>query len=239
MEIELNLVDVPEWCEATISNPIANIPVREAEPYQSTLTVAVTENAPAFQQATVRISATSKSQRGLLFNLAEETAEFDITFIIGYWCSLGYDLPDGSLKEVKSKETADFKIDIVKLGNGPTYVEIDLIEESEEGWSVNIPSTVVLDSEEGNTKKSVHLRIVPPTKSDKKEIRKTFGVKFVPSYLGRPDLEGQTETLYFNVQANYNLDKESESDNNLLIILGAVIFLIILISIFLKWRRKH
>jgi hypothetical protein len=242
MEIELNVVQKPDYCTASISNPLAKIKVREPEPYKSTLIVTVNENAPAFKQVTVKISATSKIESGLIFNIAEETVEFDINFIAGYWCVVGYNIPGGTLKEIKSDETTDFQIDIENIGNGATLVEIELIDEPKEGWSANIASTVQLASavtQDGDTKKTVHLKIHPPTKSDKNKIRKTFGVRFTPSYLGRPELKGQTEILFFNVEANYNLEKESESENNLLIILGTVIFLIILISIFLKWRKTY
>ncbi|UCF50544.1 MAG: LPXTG cell wall anchor domain-containing protein [Thermoplasmatales archaeon] len=237
LQIELKIVDKPTWCEASISNPLAQIRVGGTEPYSSTLTVTVTESAPAFQQATVRISATIKLQRGLIFNIAEETAEFDISFIIGYWCVVGYFLPNGDSIEIKSIDSADFQIELENLGNGPTYVKIDLIDDPKEGWSVNIASSVQLDSNRGNNKKSVHLRINPPKKSDNK-IRKTFGVKFSPSYLGRPNLKGSEEIIYFTVESIGNLKNEEESDNNFLIILGVVLFIIILILIILKRRKR-
>jgi len=234
LQIELKIVEIPDWCEASISNPLAQLKIGQEEPYQSRLNVTVNENAPAFQQGVIRISATSKLIKGLLFNIAEETAEFDICFIIGYWCSVRYSTPEGTLKEIRSNETADFEIDIENFGNGPTFVKIELIDSSEKDWDAQIVSSVLLGS--GGDQKTVYLKIKPPTKSDHDEIRKTFRVKFTPSYLGRPDLKGPEETISFNVQSSGYLKKESESDNIFLIILSVVIILIILVLIIVKRR---
>jgi len=237
LQIELKIVDIPNWCEANFSNPLAQIKIGESGPYLSTLTVAVNENAPAFEQGVIRISATSKIQRGLIFNIAEQTAEFDITFIIGYWCAVAYELPMGNIAEIEPFDTAHFQIDIKNLGNGDTLVNIELIDLPEKGWSANIASSVHLDSAVNDgegASKSVNLMIKPKTNSDWKKEIKTFKVKFTPSYLGRPDLVGQPEVITFNVQKIGSLKEKEESDNNFLIILSVVIFLIIVISIFVK-----
>ena len=85
INIELKIVKTEDWIEASIQNSDVHLSLDHTEPFQSTLIVSVTEKAPAFTQVVVKISATSKEQRGLIFTISEQTAEFDVNFIIGYW----------------------------------------------------------------------------------------------------------------------------------------------------------
>jgi len=233
-------LNTPDWCYANISNSNVQLPLDHTEPFKSTLTVTVTEKAPAFSQGVVKISATSKILRGIIFNIAEQTAEFDISFIIGYWSAVSFQ-PKGNIAEIGPYDTADFQIDIENLGNGPTYVKIEPMDYPKEEWDVNIASSVVLssavDGGEGNSK-SVYLKIKPSIDSDWNNKRQTFKVKFSPSYLGQPYLTGQEEIIIFIVQKIGSL-KDEESDNNFLIILVTAVVLVILISIFLKWRHLN
>jgi len=239
LQIELKVIQTDEWCDASISNPLVQLPVDNTEPFQSILTVTVTEKAPAFTQCVVKISATSKVKRGIIFNIAEETVEFDVSFIIGYFSAVSYEMPNGTIAEIGPYDTADFQIDIENLGNGPTYVEIEPMDYPEEEWDINITSSVVLSSgaygEESNSE-SVHLKINPKISSDWNNKRETFRVKFTPCYLGQSDLIGQVNVINFNVQKIGSL-KDEELDNNFLIVLIIAIILIILISIILK--RKY
>jgi len=243
VQIELKVIEKPDYCTVSISNSLANIKVGQVEPYQSRLTVTVDENAPAFQQAVIRISATSELRRGLLFNIAEETAEFDISFIIGYWCVVAYELPNGTLAEIGPSDTVDFPIDIENLGNGPTYVGIELMDFSEKEWDVNIASCVQLGSgiyESANSKKTIHLKIKSNTSKSWNNKIETFKVKFSPSYLGVSDLTGQPAIINFDVKKIGSIDEEEEDlENYFLIILIVAIILIIFISIILKRRYSQ
>ncbi len=238
VQIELKVVQTQEWCTASISNPLVQFTPQQTEPYQSTLTVAVTEKAPAFTQGVVKISATSKLQRGLIFNIAEETVEFDVSFIIGYFSDILYEMPNGTIAEIGSLDTANFQIDIKNLGNGPTNVKIEILDNTGDKWDVNITSSVQLSSAVyggEDSSKTVNLRIKPKISSNLDNLKESFRVKFTPSYLGRADLTGQEEIILFHVNLIGNL--KEESDNNLLIIFIVAIILIILISIILK--RKY
>ncbi len=237
VQIELKVVRTPEWCTASISNPLAQMVINQQEPYQSTLTVTVTENAPAFTQGIVRISATSKIQRGIFFNIGEVTVEFDVSFIIGYWSVVSYGLPDGNLIEVGPLDIADFQIDIENIGNGPTYVGIEIVDIPEDEWSVSIASSVQLSSTvyggEG-TKETVHLKIKPPFGFGFHNEIKTFRVRFTPYYLGLPGLVGQTETITFNVQ-NIGMSPGAGFEIPLIVI---VVVIILLIYYFFRQRKK-
>ena len=237
VQIELKVVQKPDWCTASISNPLANIQVGEPTPYRSLLTVTVTEAAPAFQQGVVRISATSQLQRSVLFNIAEVSVDFDINFIIGYWSVVAYGMPTGTYAEVGPLETADFQIDIENLGNGPTLVAIELVDVPEDEWSINVAASVQLGSGifEGEAKrKTAHLKIKPPYGFGFHNDRKTFGVKFSPNYLGRPELQGQELTYYFTVQ-NIGLSPGYGYEIPLII---SVVVIIALFFYYYKQRKK-
>jgi len=239
MNIDLKVENSSDWCHASISNPLVQLSLNPTEPYQSVLTVTVTEKAPAFTQGVVKISATSEVNRGIIFNIEEETFEFDVSFIIGYFSVVSYEMPNGTIAEIGPYDTADFQIDIENLGNGPTNVNIELLDFPEKKWDINITSSVQLSSAVyggEDTSESVHLRIRPKISSDWNNERETFSLKFTPNYLGKPDLIGQVEVINFNLQKISSL-KDEESNNNFLIILIVAIILIILISIILK--RKY
>jgi hypothetical protein len=237
VQIELKVVEKEDWIEASISNPLVQLGLDHIEPYQSTLTVTVTENAPAFTQGVVRISATSKMQRSLFLNIGEETVEFDVSFIVGYWSVVSYEMPKGTLVEVGPLDTADFQINIENLGNGPTYVAIELIDVPQEEWSINIASSVQLASTvyggEG-TSKTVYLKIKPPYGFGFHNERKVFGVRFTPSYLGKPELIGQQETIYFNVQ-NIGMSPGAGYEIPLIV---AVVVIVSLMYYFFRQRKK-
>ncbi len=239
IQIELKVVSTEEWTTASISNPIVKLTPQQADPDKTArVTVTVTEKAPAFTQGVVKISATSKLQRGILFNIVEETVEFDVSFIVGYWSVVSYGLPKGNLVEIGPLDTADFPIDIENIGNGLTYVGIELVEIPEGDWSVAIASSVQLASpiypgEE--TSKTVHLRIKPPIGFGFHNERKSFSVKFTPYYLGRIDLVGQPEVITFNVQ-NIGLSPGAGYEIPMIVTVVVIIFLIY--YFFYKQRKR-
>lgn len=237
IQIELKVVSTEDWCEASITNPLAQLTLGYTEPWQSTLTVTVTENAPAFAQGIVKISATSKEQPSLLFSIAEETVEFDISFIIGYWAVVSYQMPKGTLMEVGPLDTADFEIEIENIGNGPTEVAMEIIDIPEGDWSINIVAVVQLSSAvyggEG-TKKTVHLKVKPPYGFGFHNERVNFKVKFTPYYIGRADLVGREQIITFNVQ-NVGLSPGAGYEIPMIV---AVLVIIVVILYLYRWRKK-
>lgn len=242
LNIDLSIEEKPSWCTASLSNKEVQLSIIDPEPYQTTLTVTVNENAPAFKQNNVIIKATSPEVSGLFFTRLEAVeSSFEISFIVGYWSVVSYDMPKGTIMKISPYETADFEINIENIGNGPTFVKIELIDEPKKGWSANIASSVQLASatDDGmGTRKTVHLRIKSPFEPGYHNEMGSFRVKFTPSYLGRPDLVGSTEIITFNVKSVGNV-KDVESENFLLLILITVIFLIIIITFFLKRRFQY
>ena len=205
ISIELKVESKESWVDASIDNPLASLKLQGTEGWTSTLKITVTENAPALSLGKVTISATSKEQSGLLFSVAKETYYFDVSFVVGYWPVVNYELPKGNLVEIGPLDTADFEISLQNLGNGITYVGIEPVEIPEGDWTVNIASSIILASPIQNVeraKATVHLVIKPPYGFGLHKDVKTFKVRLTPQYLGNPDLPtGNVETITFTVQS--------------------------------------
>jgi hypothetical protein len=234
VQIELKVIEKEDWIDASIANPIVELEVGHTEPYESTLSITITEQAPAFTQGIVRVRATSKVTRGIVFNIQEESVEYDISFIVGYWPVISYTLPKGNFVEVGPLDVADIPIDIENLGNGPTYVGIELIDIPKADWQISIASSVMLSSAvhggEG-TRDSVQLRIKPPFGFGFHNEVTSFKVRFSPIYIGVAGLAGQTETITFNVQ---NIGMSPGTYEIPLIV--SVVVIILLIFYFSRYR---
>lgn len=229
ISIELKVEGKENWIDASIDNPLVSMTLQDTLPKPSTLKITVTENAPAFSLGKVTISATSKEQPGLLFNIAKETYYFDVSFIVGYWPVVSYQMPKGNLMEIGPLDTADFEIELENLGNGITYVGIEPIEIPQGDWSINIASSVTLASPVQNkagAKATVHLIIKPPYGFGFHNERETFKVRLTPQYLGRPDLRGQEEIITFNVQ-NIGMSPGAGFEIPLIVIILVIIAIVI------------
>ena len=238
IQIQLKVENTESFVTASIDQPLAQLRVGQDDTWDSTLKITVTQQAPAFQLGKVRISATAQEQPGLLFSVAGVTAYFDVSFIIGYWPVVKYEYPRGNLLEVGPTDTADFEIDLNNMGNGITYVQINPIE-IPAGWSVNIGSSVNLGTPavvgSSDSSAAVHLVIKPPYGFGFHNEIQTFKVQFTPSYLGKPELVGQTETVTFTVRSvGFSPGAGFEIP---MIIIILLVFLII-VYMFIKHKRK-
>jgi hypothetical protein len=232
IQIRLSIEDSPLWCEASIANPTVSLLVGETEPFISRLVLTVTEEAPAFNQGTVKVKATSEKITGLYFTrLKEGEFSFDIYFEVGYWPKISYSPDKGTLMNINSTDTADFPITLENLGNGPTIVQIEPIDLPEDDWTVNIASSVFLGSPVGDNigdyEKTVHLFIKPPSPSENEDRRMDFKIKFTPHYVGNPSLTGKPETITFTLQVEG--DESLDSENEYGILIGSIVMIIILI----------
>jgi len=236
--ITLTVVEKNDWIDASITNSPAIIKVGgSVRPWSSTLSLTVTEKAPAFSLGMVKIRATSNKLPGLLFDIDEKSQDFEIPFEVGYWPVVNYEVPEGNLKEIGPLDTADFPIELDNLGNGVTYVSIEIIEMPGEDWTASIPSSVTLSSSvytsEGGNKAIVHLTIKPPYGFGFHNERKSFKVKFTPQYLGRPDLVGQPEIMTFNIQS-VGMSPGAGFEIPLIVTILVVLF----VGIYIYKRRK-
>jgi hypothetical protein len=239
LQIRLNVESSPDWCDASIANPTLSIPLDSTQPFQSRLTLTVTEKAPAFQQGTVKISAKSVALPGLLFTITEERYDYDISFEIGYWPVISYSPEKGNYMKIGPMDTADFPIKLENLGNGVTYVQIEPIGLPGEDWSVSSPSSVTLSSSVGEgagSESTIHLVVKPPYGFGFHRERQDFQLRLTPYYLGNPELRGITETMTFTVE-NVGISPGYGFEIPLIIFIIVIIAFIIYFFRY-KWKWK-
>jgi hypothetical protein len=236
VQVMLKVEESPPWCDASIANPTVSMTLGETTPRESRLTLTVTEQAPAFQQGTVVVSATSVEQPGLLFSISSATYTYDISFEVGYWPVISISDQKGSYMQVGPLDLADFPITIENIGNGLTYVQIEP-EIPEGDWTIGIDASATLASSVSGgagASKTVHLIIKPPYGFGFHNDIKTFKVKFTPYSPGRPELVGITETRTYEVQSIGISPGTGFEIPSIVVIL----VIIVLIIYFYRWRKK-
>ena len=235
--IHLEVEETDPWIDANLKDDLVMMRIGDDTPYSTSVQITVTEQAPAFKQGEVKIRATSPSLSSLLFTIKEHSNTFKVPFVVGYWPVVDYTAVRGNFMEIGPLDTADFEIEIENLGNGPTYVAIEIVEMPEGEWSANIDSSVILSSAvyggEG-TKKTVHLVIKPPFGFGFHKDIENFKVKFSPSYLGQAQLVGQIEPKTFSVQS-VGMSPGAGFEIPLIV---AIIIIVGLIVYWFKKRRK-
>jgi len=208
LSIQLEVEEQYDWIDASINNANVEIKISDVgKPWtESSVTLTVTEKAPAFTQGKVKIIATSQSLSSVLFEIEKVEKTSEVSFEVGYWPVVTYEVPEGNFKEIGPLDTADFPIILTNLANGPTYIGIEVVKMPGDDWSVSVPSSVTLSdsSNEEGVDSVVHLSIKPPISFGFHNERESFQIRFTPQFYGstqgRPELIGQSETIQFNVQ---------------------------------------
>ena len=192
------------WVDATLTDDLLEMKIGETEPYQTSVIVTVTEEAPAFKQGKVTIRASSDERSSLLFKINKYSKTYTVPFEVGYWPVVNSRSKGGNFMEIGPLDTADFEIEIENFGNGPTYVDCEIIDMPEGEWSANIDSRVTLGSaaiDSATTKATIHLVIKPPFGFGFHKDIENIRVKFTPSYVGKPSYVGLSEIKTFTVQS--------------------------------------
>ncbi|RLF26440.1 MAG: hypothetical protein DRN01_04710 [Thermoplasmata archaeon] len=198
--VNLYVEETPEWCTATISPPLIYMPITSTWHTESaTVYLTLKENAPAFEQAKIKIRIRSDSV-GKHVIIPEGNTSLEIPFTTGYIPIISLNMPDGNYKIVNPQETATFTIDVENLGNEKTEITSKVLN-TPEGWTVSILPTTVLDSKVrgGNPRKSIHLDVKPPYGFGYHEERQVIQVSITPSYYNDPTLRGEEHILSFIV----------------------------------------
>ena len=178
--------------------------IGDTEPFSTSVIITVTEKAPAFKQGKVTIRATSDERSSLFFKINKYVNTYTVPFEVGYWPVVNCRSKGGNFKEIGPLDTAKFEIEIENFGNGPTYVDCEIIDMPEGEWTANIDSRVTLGSaalESANTKATIHLVVKPPYGFGFHKDIENIRVKFTPSYVGKPEFVGTEEIKTFTVQS--------------------------------------
>jgi len=239
-QIDLQVVEEPPWCTATLSpsNFFLNVKTSLSDPFISELSISVNELAPAFEQGKIKISAHNSKINGVAFNIRETTTEIEIPFDVGYSPAISFTTPKGNFMEIGPMDTANFEIQIENLGNAETEVACEILNAPKD-WSPNIVAAVLLGSsvkgEEGTTK-TVYFKVKPPYGFGYHSEVQSFQVKLTPYYYKNPSFVGKEYILTFNIQSRgfstYGFEVL------LIAIIIGVVLLYIIIMTYKKVKRK-
>ncbi|HHH80059.1 MAG TPA: hypothetical protein ENL13_04065 [Thermoplasmatales archaeon] len=198
--VNLYVEETPEWCTATVTPPLIYMPISSTwHSENATVFLTLKENAPAFEQAKIKIRIRSDSV-GKRVIIPEGNTTLDIPFRTGYIPIISLSVPEGNYKIISPYDTARFKIDVENLGNEKTELTSYALNVPD-GWTVTITSNTVLDSKArgGNPKKSIELDVKPPYGFGYHEDRQVIQVSITPSYYNDPTLRGEEHILSFIV----------------------------------------
>ncbi len=163
--IQVSVVETPEWSSAALSQEtITCTIVRNENDYSmlhTSLTVAVDENAPAFELFPVTIQATVEPLHGPfgVFTVLQGTPKIvNVTFSVAYKPLLGFVFPETDIIETPPQIQVELPIGIENKGNGRTTVENEILDYPND-WIVALPSQVILDVGEY---KEINLSIIAP-----------------------------------------------------------------------------
>jgi uncharacterized membrane protein len=231
--IELSITDQEEGVDANIENSLFDIKIGSNDIFTTNLIVTVNENIQANTVGTVKIIAKSEEISGLFFTLVEKGEQtVEVGFVIGYWPVISSSLPEGSNFEIPPLRNTKIPIRILNLGNGPTYVAIEIID-IPKNWNITFPSSLQLPSavSKENYEKEINIDVKPP----KDFSRNTINISITPHLLGDPTNKGQTEIITFN----FKNDGSYKEGTPIFLIILIVIIIMIILGLLLIIRKYY
>lgn len=172
----IEIIDHSPWCYANLKHQTVRVYIQD-EPYEApfSMNILLADNAPAYAEGYVTIKASIRQ----LAVIEEFSNEFTIEFVAGYLPIIGSRLIDGNTREISPNEQANFQIELENFGNARTKVLFDVID-APEGWSVAVPTDVMLDEIQGSTA-TTHLTIIPPKTLGYSYGEVTIDIKITPA----------------------------------------------------------
>ncbi len=225
-------VDCPDWCTVSLENSnvtaeISNI-FKEAEPVQ--LTISVNEDAPALEPGDIVITAESKA----IWGIGGATNKTTISVMAAYDSAL--DVNATLNREISPVNETIIPINITNSGNGETIVKVSL-ETYPENWNVSLEEeNITIDV---GKIQQVNL-LVKPVKTFENE---TIQLKFTPistsdEDVSETDLQGEVVSLSLTLLNDGSLkDEDGIPGFEIIIILSIAIVAIVIIVLFLKWKK--
>jgi len=163
--LHVTINDIPEWSSATLSQETLTATISDINNKQTLhtiLTVAVDENAPAFEIFPVTIQITVEPIHGwfgFITLLHGTTQVVNVTFNVGYKPLISFFLPETNCIETPPLTQVELPIIIQNMGNGQTTVENEILEFPAD-WIVSLPYQIILEVGE---EKEINLSILAPS----------------------------------------------------------------------------
>lgn len=158
--IDVSIIDKSSWCTASLSQGTLSVTIKPdaVSIVQTTLTVQVTNDAPANALGYVKIRATAEPT-GVIAGFEND---FTLNFMPAYKPLIRVFLPGTNAKEIGPMDTAVFPIEMENLGNARTIVLLNVTNIPKD-WSILITSQVLLEEGAGST--AIAYLTVKPSKS--------------------------------------------------------------------------
>lgn len=238
--VKLEIIDKPEWCEASLSTNSLNFGAKRncSEPKNTTLSISVDENAPAFIKGAVKIRATSTSIKGIIFTkVGQGNLTFEVPFSVGYLPTIDYSFSEENYREIPPLNTTKIPINITNLGNGETTVIIEVKTNGSNTIEVNYPSFVKIDPPllGGENAKEIEIEIYP-YKNFTKEI---LVVKLTPQHSSSSTLQGETISFTIEIENDGSYVEENELELDTTLLIGIIAVIILVLALVLILRRKR
>jgi len=202
VKITVSVIDNPGWCVAIVSQGTVSptIPPKENihDIVHTQLSVAVADDAPAFELCPVTIETTIEPLHGpfgFLTVMAGATKVVNVTFTVGYKPLIQPFFPQTNIIEAPPLVQVELPIGIQNLGNGRTTVVNEVVDYPD-GWIVSLPAQLVL---EVGDYKEMNLSIVAPSNFSGEAF---ITVSFTPHSSDNYSLVGTT--TYATFLAYYN-----------------------------------
>jgi len=200
VDIYIEIIDMPEFCKASFSTNVTRLAFPDKQYLKESninhIFVTIDEKAPAFKRFNITIQATMDRQvkgplRFITF-LSPAKITVNLTLIPDYWGLVSFKLPEGNIIETPPLIEKQLPIIAYNLGNGITYIKSEIFLIPPDFIIYLDPENLILDVGENKT---MYLKILAPSNFSGIE---TIYTKFTPHFLGRPDLQGPIEIIYFN-----------------------------------------
>jgi hypothetical protein len=226
--IDLQIVEVPSWCTATLSmGTVAMIVDPNAYDEKTTvLSLQVDDDAPAYGLGYVRIRATAKKV-GLINSFEKE---FTLNFIPDYKPLIQPSLPDSNTKLIGPMDTASFRINVQNLGNARTKVKLSVVDVPE-GWTAIVTDEIILEEGAGSTN-TAYLVVKPPKGFGYHYEEKTITISMLPV---KADDETKVGALTY---ATFLVESRGFSTPGFEMISFIGAFALVMVTLFIARKRK-
>ncbi len=157
--IQIEVISTPTWATATLSQGTVTAAIGAPGTYQTlqtTLTLAVSENAPAYGVGEVKLRATAL-KAGLIQSFQQD---FALNFQPDYKPLISPAFPDSNTKQIGPLDTATFRIDITNMGNSRTIVYLN-VATVPKGWVAIVTDRITLEEGVGSVG-TAYLVVKPP-----------------------------------------------------------------------------
>jgi hypothetical protein len=174
--INVEVVETPSWCTATIGQGTLATTVQPGEPtyVKTTLSLQVADDAPAFGLGYIKVQATAR-KAGLITGFIQE---FTLTFVPDYKPLIQPAYPETNTKKMGPLDTAVFPIQITNLGNARTVVLLTVVDVPTE-WNAIVTDQLILEEGEGSSA-TAYLVIKPPKNFGYHNDEKTITISMQP-----------------------------------------------------------